>query len=557
MIINQRLTYLLICTFFVIQISAQEKKRDLGKLSGGLESLAQYYNKKDEKLGFFAPENRFRSNNYFKLDYTNKGFIAGFQYEVYAPDVVLGYPENLKGNGFTNYYVGYQAKKYSVTVGHFYEQFGSGLVLRSWEDRQLGINNAILGGRITVNPSENVAFKFIYGKKRNSFSTGEGQIWGADAEFNLSKLFKTAQGKNINAGLSYVGKKEDYTGPITNFPSIVHQGSLRIGYLKTNFSINAEYAIRSKDGTINDQGNLISNNRFFKGDVVQIASSFTSENTGFTITLRKVNNFAQRTDRAAPLNQLLLNYVPALTKQQDFSLANIYVYNPQVRFSFLPGNILSAAGEIGGQAEWFKNFPKNTKWGGKYGMKIGVNISHYNGLAFEGTDINTTKVSNFKSGTTNFKDVSIEIKKTFSKQLKLNFSYINQFYNQKIVEGFGNENVQTNIVVAQIINKFKNKHAIKADLQHMWVKNGKGNWAAFTIEYTIAPSFTFFVADLYHYQNTPEPIHYYNTGASFTKGSFRFMSSYGRQREGLVCVGGVCRLVPASTGFTFTTSYNF
>ncbi|HML86108.1 MAG TPA: DUF6029 family protein [Bacteroidales bacterium] len=33
--------------------------------------------------------------------------------------------------------------------------------------------------------------------------------------------------------------------------------------------------------------------------------------------------------------------------------------------------------------------------------------------------------------------------------------------------------------------------------------------------------------------------------------------SYGRQREGLLCVGGVCRQVPAATGFTLTLTTSF
>jgi len=44
---------------------------------------------------------------------------------------------------------------------------------------------------------------------------------------------------------------------------------------------------------------------------------------------------------------------------------------------------------------------------------------------------------------------------------------------------------------------------------------------------------------------------------SFTKGSGRIMVSYGRRREGLLCVGGVCRLVPAATGLTINTTFNF
>jgi hypothetical protein len=537
--------------------NAQDKKNRYGKLTGGFESNAQYYNKKDETLGFVAPDDRFRSNNYLKVDYSNQGFTAGFQYENYSPNALLGYSENLKGNGFTNYYIGYQRKKYSITLGHFYEQFGNGLLLRSWEDRQIGINNAIFGSRLTLSPSDNVEIKLVYGKKRNAFTTGDGKLWGANFCLKLDKLFKLIENQHINTEISYVGKQESYKGLIKDFPETIHFLSLSTGYSCTNFSLSAEYTFKTKEGNINDQGNIINSDRFFTGDVLQINGTYTKNNSGFTANFRKVKNFSSRTDRTAGINQLLLNYIPALTKQHHYSLANIYVYNPQVKFSFLPGNVLNSVGEVGGQLEWYQNFPKNTKWGGKYGAKLEINFSNYFGLKYDGTDINTTNISNLGFGNINYQDFNIELKKNISKQLKLNFTFVSILYNQKVIEGYGSEKLNANIFITEGIYKFKNSQSIKLDMQHMWVEDGKGNWAAVTTEYNIAPKLTFFLADLYNYGNDYKQIHYYNVGGAFTIGSFRFMTSYGRQREGLLCVGGICRLVPASTGFNFSTNYSF
>ena len=47
-----------------------------------------------------------------------------------------------------------------------------------------------------------------------------------------------------------------------------------------------------------------------------------------------------------------------------------------------------------------------------------------------------------------------------------------------------------------------------------------------------------------------EKIHYYNIGSGYAFGANRFALNYGRQRGGLICVGGVCRFVPESSGFT-------
>ncbi|MCZ2223123.1 MAG: DUF6029 family protein [Chitinophagales bacterium] len=555
---------LLICFIATSIISnaqkTKNKKVELGKLSGSVESNMQYYNEKDDEIGFVAPDERFRSNNYLKIDYTNKGFSAGFQFEAYQPDVILGFPKNLKGNGITNYYASYSSKKFSATIGHYYEQFGSGLLLRSWEDRQLGINNAMFGGRIQYAPTDALTIKAVYGKKRDAYTTGEGVVWGTDVDVNLSNLIKLNEEKSgtIYTGLSYVGKQESYTGVIANFPNVVHLFSIRSSFEKDNFSLNAEYAFRTKDGSINDLGKVINTDRFFTGNVLQLGATISGKTDSWNITLRKVNNFAMYTDRTETSNQLILNYVPALTKQHHFALSNIYVYNARTRFSFSPGNILNSTGEIGGQLEWVKTFQKNSSLGGKTGLQLNVNFAYYAALAFDGTDINTTKIYNFKAGNTNFRDFNIEVKKTWNSKLKTNFSYLNILYNQNIVEGHGNDNVQANILIGETIWKLNKTNSIRADVQHMWVDNdNRGNWAAATIEYTIAPMFNFFVADMYNYGNTLNKVHYYNVGASVTKGSASIIISYGRQREGLLCVGGVCRLVPASTGFSISYSYSF
>jgi hypothetical protein len=560
---NFRFSILLMCfTTISMVVNAQSKKKkiDLGKLSGSIESNMQYYNKKDDAIGFVAPDDRFRSNSYLKVNYQNKGFSAGLQYEAYEPNILLGFPENLKGNGITNYYAAYSSKYVSATLGHFYEQFGSGLLLRSWEDRQLGINNALFGGKLLITPSDAVTIKAVYGKKRDAYTTGNGVIWGSDIELSLNKLFKINEEKNgaFTTGLSYVGKQESYDGTINNYPETVHLFSIRSSYQKNNISLNAEYAYRTKDGSINDLGKIINTNRFFTGNVLQLGATISGKKESWNFMLRKVNNFSMYTDRQAKLNQLILNYVPALTKQHHFALTNIYVYNAQTRFSFLPGNNLNSAGEMGGQVEWLKTFPKKSKLGGKTGLQLGVNFAYYAALAFDGTDINTTKIYNFKAGETNFRDFSIEVKKSWNSKFKTNFTYMNVLYNQNKIEGFGSDNVQSNIVVIESIIKLKKTHSIRADVQHIWVKNDyRGNWASATIEYTIAPMFNFFVADLYNYGNDFKKAHYYNVGTSFTKGSASIIVSYGRQREGLMCVGGVCRLVPASTGLSIATSFSF
>jgi hypothetical protein len=97
------------------------------------------------------------------------------------------------------------------------------------------------------------------------------------------------------------------------------------------------------------------------------------------------------------------------------------------------------------------------------------------------------------------------------------------------------------------------------ELQHLYTRQDKGNWAAAMLQYTIAPRWFFSVGDMYNYGNNvkDQQFHYYNATVGFIKNANRIAITYGRQRAGLLCVGGVCRQVPASNGITLSVMSSF
>ena len=119
---------------------AESDRLKEGHLTGSLESNTVFYREDPATSAAAREENG--SNNYLKLDYYNGRLSAGLQLEAYAP-VLVGYSSELKGTNLTNYYLNWKDDSWSVTAGTFYEQFGSGLLFRSWEDRSLGLNNAL------------------------------------------------------------------------------------------------------------------------------------------------------------------------------------------------------------------------------------------------------------------------------------------------------------------------------------------------------------------------------------------------------------------------------
>ena len=91
------------------------------------------------------------------------------------------------------------------------------------------------------------------------------------------------------------------------------------------------------------------------------------------------------------------------------------------------------------------------------------------------------------------------------------------------------------------------------------IRQDKGHWATLLVEYTWSPHFFFAIMDQWNYGNpiASQRLHYLIGSAGYTFGSSRLMVTYGRQREGIFCIGGVCRPVPATNGLTvsFTSSF--
>ena len=133
-----RILYISLMIALAIPVSAvaQEEKSSKGYLSGSFETNNILY-QNDGPTGAVAPENRIGSNNYLKLDYYKGKFSAGAQLEGYFP-VLQDYPIELTKAKLTNYYVSWTDDDFSVTAGTFYDQFGSGLLFRAWEDRSAG-----------------------------------------------------------------------------------------------------------------------------------------------------------------------------------------------------------------------------------------------------------------------------------------------------------------------------------------------------------------------------------------------------------------------------------
>ena len=530
------------------------------QLSGSVESNGAWYLDDSKiKLEQIEARNRIRSNSYMRLDYKLKNFTAGAQLESYASKALLNYSPNFKGVNLGTYYVNYKNDSIGldVTAGHFYEQFGSGLVLRTWEDRQLGIANSIAGVKVKYTPVSAIGITALYGKQRNGMGfdfTGDN-LFGLNTDVELSTLLKS-QKLLYGVGFSYINRKHD--GPLDGLSNSNYQTSARANLKWKNFTADFEYAFKSKDALV-EFGNIRPEFQF-DGDAYLLNLGYTQKGFGITANLRRLENFgiySQRSLTGNIYNEGIVNYLPALTKQFDYNLTNIYVYAAQPNISFEPDR--NKAGEIGGQVELFYNFKKETQLGGKYGTSISVNYSQWHGLG--GRYIAAERkyeADKISFGEKYYRDASLEIRKKWHPKWTTIFTYQNQYYNARYVEEAIGE-VNSNTVVVDNIIRFKKLKTLKLQLQHQWADGLFKNWAAIQVEYNFNTKFSVFGTDLYNYgnENNNDRIHFYNIGAAYKNGAIRVQTSYGRQRGGLICVGGVCRFVPESAGLNASVSYSF
>ncbi len=543
-------------------LKAQSKLFDNAKVTGSFQIDGQYYFP-DEKIGVKEEDikDKIKSQGYGTVQYEQGHFSAGLRFEYYL-NPLLGYDAQYKGYGFPNAYLTYNSKLIEITLGSFYEQFGSGLTLRSYEERTLGIDNSISGARIKVTPLEGITLKGVIGKQRfywNEFDNDpRGIVRGLDGDFAINDLipsFKDSKAR-LTIGGSFVSKFQESTNKYVvkdttlfqyNFPENVAIGSARAKFSYEGFSLQGEYAYKANDPSGD-------NNYIYKpGDALFLETSYSMKGFAVILSAKSIDNMSFRSDRAAVGNALNINYIPTSSKQHTYALPALYPYASQPN------------GEVAYQGDILYTIKKGSKLGGKYGTDIRLNYSQVyenkktypegQTTAETGTDGYTSSL--FAMGDLVYlKDFNVEVSHRFGKNWKTIFGYYNQVYNQAVVENHPEAPIiYTNIAVADVTYKINATNSIRGELQHLWTHQDDGNWVMGLLEYSIAPTWFITVSDMYNYDVTDA--HYYSFGGAYAKGGTRIQLSYGRTRAGITCAGGVCRAVPASNGFTLSIISNF
>ena len=573
----------------VLTATAQEDDGKKFSLHGSVQSDV-LVPQEDNRIGTGTYKDDVLTNTYAELHLLNKYFQAGARFE-YLDHPLPGFENDFKGWGVPYMYLKGSYKWAELTLGDFYDQFGSGLILRTYEERSLGIDNSLRGARLAVKPFKGVNLKVLGGQQlyywhHRNLDSCNPWTYGGDLELNVDQWVKRMDenGTRLTLGFSAVGngstsnpelyvnretgETDAVTGqPVTaayrlNLPKNVPAYDVRANIQKGAYSFLAEYAWKGQDPS--SSNGYIYNH----GQTLLLSGSYSKRGVSVLLQAKRSEDMAYRSHRGIDKasTAYYINHLPAFAMQHTYTLAALYPYATQM-----------TPGEWAFQAEVGYNFKRKTPLGGKYGTNLKVNFSHIRGIEQTEDATHTTEAGGngaksrfFKMGPeTYYQDINVQLEKKITKHFKLNFMYSNQRYNKTVIEGEGGV-IKSNIFVAEGKYQFSPKLTLRGEAQYLHTLQDQKDWWYGLLELSVLPNFMFTVSDQfnghvpYYLANGATDTsrgthkeHYLMGAVTFTHKAHRLQLSYGKTRAGYNCSGGVCRYVPASKGVQASYTFNF
>ena len=469
---------------------------------------------------------------------------------------MLGYDANFGGHGISHIHLGVNFDWGKITVGDVYGQFGSGMVLRLYEDRALGVDNALRGGKIEATPYKGIYLTALGGKQRRYWNCYDDGAWGwnysqdavigANLEMGLHEWIPQLQetGANLTIGGSYVSKyqKEDtiiFNTVIQpegkydyyyNLPEWVGAASVRAQLQMKGWNALVEYAYKANDPSI------LNNYSYDPGQAVLLSLSYSQKGLAIIAQAKRSENMSFRSDRGLNNMSGTINHMTPFANQHTYMLTSLYPYGTN-----------ATASEWAFQGEIRYTWKRGTQMGGKYGTMLKLNASHIRGTGYRWFDMSEIPY---------YTDINLELNKKLTKEWYIGAMAMYQTYNKQVIEGKG-DLIQAGIGVVEVKWAVNKKIQMRAEAQYLYTKQDQGQWVAALYELSLFRQLVLSGQWMYNvgyaYEATNE--HYYTIAATYTHGAHRVMAGYTKTREGFNCSGGVCRYVPKQEGVSLT--YNF
>lgn len=548
-------SFLIIALFFTQHALAQ------GTFSGSLQLNTDFYlldsniqGPKDITLNY--TNNKTSSDVWFKLVYSNAdyGIDAGVRLDIFNNSIIFTPLNPYSGYGIGNWYVTKSFEKAKITAGNFYDQFGSGIAFRSYEERALGIDNALLGVNVELNPTKDLRIKAIAGLQKYQFEYIKSFIKGINIDYNATLSDKVS----LNPGFSVVARTLDQsTRDVVKATIETYADSLKFATPFNAYVFSFYNTLRIQNFSWFFEGAYKTKEAFFypetysgryenrAGNIFYTSLSYSVKGFGVTGQLKRTENFSFHATNVAEtninkLNSTRIGFIPATQKQHSLRLPSRYV---------------AASQEI---EEYAAALDFTFSIANKYG--INIHSSFINSLG-RNIQAKGDSMTLFMEGYIDF-----EFKKSKNGKMKGMVGVQFQRLNQNFYQGAEWKNKVDAITgFGEFTYKFTKKKSIRTELQYQYVPRDFGQWIYGLVEYNIAPRWSFSVSDMWNFipnednalEVNHKPKHYYSAFTSFTHKQHKFTLGFVKQVGGIICTGGVCRPEPAFSGVRFSMNSTF
>lgn len=516
-----------------------------GYFSGSLQTNTNFFIR-DPKIGAANLPHydnlKVGTDIWFNLNYHNEKyqFEGGVRFDAFVNSILRTPVQPYTGVGIGNFYLKKQIKDITITGGYIYDQIGSGIIFRAFEERPLGIDNALVGGRVEYNIKDMVKLKAFSGVQKFQLGWHKALISGFNAEGNFNikdKVYlqpgvgvvnRSMDRDNMDAVVSTIESYDttDRFVPKFNNYAFTAYNTLTAG----DFSWYVEGSFKTNEAIKDFYSKLVNK----PGTVFYTTASYSRKGLGITLQFKRTENFYHHiSPNAYPsLFDGFISFIPPVSRQNSLRLpARFQVPALEARELAFGGEITYSPIKpltLTFQASEIRDFVFDKPMV----VDSGLDTKDFYRELFFAAQYKPNKKMEFEVG----------------------FQYTR--YNMYIYRFEREPHVDAFTPFMEMAFKMSKKSSLRFEFQYQHAAKEFGQWIYGLAEFSFAPHFSIAVSDMWNFKPNPEnPIvtgrnqnHYYSVFAAYTVSSFRFTVNYVKQVEGIVCTGGVCRFEPAFSG---------
>jgi hypothetical protein len=505
-----------------------------GRLSGDFSSNVSIYDY-DENIGTNTTQylrEHSSAESWLFLNYRQNNIHLEARFDMFLNSPLLDPEEAYTEAGIPFFAATIDLDRLRVTAGSFYDQYGSGIIFRAYEDRLLGLDYAIQGVRARYRLTDDLSLSAFAGRQKHRFDYHDQVIKGANLEY--SHRFEES-GISLSPGVAFVNRTLDRE-TMDRVVDEINQYELEERFIPTynlyaytfyntlayrGLSWYVELAGKTSEAVRDFDSRRLQNQ---DGYVAYTALNYSRSGFGISLQYKLNNTFVLRT---SPFTEELvgtINYMPSLTRQHSYRLPARYTAS-----SF-------ETGEEGFQVDVTYSINRNNT--------LTANYSQSHDL--DGREL--------------FREIYLDYSRRYENGLRTTVGAQMIWYNQDLFEGKpGYPIVETITPFAEIIYRITRRMSLKTELQYLHTDQDMGDFAYALLELNISPTYSFSVSNMANVRpvDDEDVIHFYSAAVAYRIRQSRFALSYAKQPEGVVCTGGVCRVEPAFSGARFSLNTSF